>query len=155
MTYDLGAPPPYADSSLDQNRRLCDNNRRQCFSRLRPVRHPAVMRGAGDITRSSAFDGARHRVDRVAATVNMRAFESVDMDTQWLHVKVHPNAGKDVLVAMGPGRFEAWVKAKPMDGHANDAVIGLLVRDLKISAGSLRLVKGRSRRHKIFKVISA
>ena len=35
------------------------------------------------------------------------------MDHGWISVKVHPNAGKDVLVGVGPGRFEAWVKAKP------------------------------------------
>ena len=70
----------------------------------------------------------------------------------WLRVKVHPNAGKDVLVSLGPGRFEAWVKAKPVEGMANDAVTRLLVRHLQLSEDRIRLVKGRGSRLKLFKV---
>ena len=75
------------------------------------------------------------------------------METQWLSVKVHPDAAKDVLISVGPGRFEAWVKAKPVEGHANEAVTHLLVRTLRISQERLRLVKGALGRHKVFKVI--
>ena len=76
------------------------------------------------------------------------------MPDQWLSVKVHPRAGKDVLVQMGPGRFEAWVRAKPLSGQANEAVRVLLARALQIAPGRLRLVKGWSGRHKVFRVIS-
>ena len=69
-------------------------------------------------------------------------------------VKVRPNAGKEVLISTGPGRFEAWVKAKPLERRANDAVISLLARTLRIPAVSIRLVKGAHKRHKLFKVIS-
>ena len=75
------------------------------------------------------------------------------MDT-WLHVKVHPNAGKDVLVSLGPGRFEAWVKAKPIDGQANHAVAQLIARSLQLSPGQVRLVKGHSSRRKVFKIVT-
>jgi len=71
-----------------------------------------------------------------------------------LVVKVHPNAGKDVLIGQGPGRFEAWVKAKPMQGDANDAVERLLAHGLGITRGQLKLVKGRGGRLKIFRVIA-
>ena len=75
------------------------------------------------------------------------------METQWISVKVHPHAAKDVLIGVGPGRFEAWVKAKPMEGRANEAVSNLLVRTLRIPQGRLRLIKGALGRHKVFKVI--
>lgn len=75
------------------------------------------------------------------------------MDTEWISVKVHPNAGKDVLVGVGPGRFEAWVKAKPIQGDANDAVTRLLSRVLQIGQERLRLVKGRQGRHKVFRIL--
>lgn len=74
------------------------------------------------------------------------------METTWLSVNVHPNAGKDVLIALGPGRFEAWVKAKPTDGQANDAVARLLARTFHIPPQRVRLIKGRSGRHKLFQV---
>ena len=76
------------------------------------------------------------------------------MAEYWMTVKVHPNAGKDVLVNVGPGRFEAWVKAKPMDGQANAAVIRLLARALEVPQTSVRLTKGRSGRHKVFRIIA-
>ena len=75
------------------------------------------------------------------------------MDQSWIHVKVHPNAGKDVLVGIGPGRFEAWVKAKPMEGRANESIINLLVRHLQVPPAQVRLVKGRGGRHKVFRVL--
>ncbi len=77
------------------------------------------------------------------------------MDTQWLSVKVHPHAKKDLLVCTGPGRFEAWVRAKPMDGQANTALQALLARALRISPQHIRLAKGAMGRHKVFKVTEA
>ena len=71
-----------------------------------------------------------------------------------LSVKVHPNAGKDVLLSQGPGRFEAWVKAKPIHGDANEAVERLLSRALGIARNQLKLVKGRGGRVKVFQVIA-
>ena len=70
-----------------------------------------------------------------------------------VYVKVNPRAGRDVLVSTAPGRFEAWIKAKPVDGRANEAVAALLARALQISGKQVRLVKGRSGRHKVFKII--
>ena len=72
------------------------------------------------------------------------------MSTQWLSVKVHPRAAKDALISVGPGRFEAWVRAKPAEGEANSAVLRLLAQGLQVGRDRLRLVKGRGGRHKIF-----
>ena len=73
---------------------------------------------------------------------------------QYLTVKVHPNAGKDVLVGVAPGRFEAWVRAKPMQGDANEAVERLLSSALKIPRSQLKLIKGRAGRMKIFRMVT-
>lgn len=73
------------------------------------------------------------------------------MPDDWLHVTVHPRAKKDLVVQHGPGRYEAWVKAKPIGGEANEAVADLLSRVLQVPRGSLRLTKGRSGRHKLFR----
>ena len=75
------------------------------------------------------------------------------MDPQWLTVKVHPGAGKDVLVSMGPGRFEAWVKSKPLEGRANEAVLDLLARTLRIPRERLKLVKGWKARQKVVRIV--
>jgi uncharacterized protein YggU (UPF0235/DUF167 family) len=73
---------------------------------------------------------------------------------EWVSVKVHPQAGKDVLVGVAPGRFEAWVRAKPLAGRANDAVIALLATHLGVAADRLRLIKGRAGRIKVFRILS-
>ena len=75
------------------------------------------------------------------------------MPQESISVKVHPNASKDVLVSTGPGRFEAWIRAKPIEGRANEVVLGLLAQGLRIPREQLRLVKGRMGRHKVFRVV--
>jgi uncharacterized protein (TIGR00251 family) len=71
----------------------------------------------------------------------------------WISVKVHPNAKKEVLVSLGANRYEAWVRAKPMEGRANDALINLLARSLQLPQGAFHLIKGAMTRHKVFRVI--
>ena len=74
------------------------------------------------------------------------------MGDLWMTVKVHPNAGKDALISLSPGRFEAWVRTKPMEGRANEAVVNLLVRHLQVARDEVRLVKGHRGRVKVFKI---
>ena len=75
------------------------------------------------------------------------------MQTQYLSVLVHPGAKKDMLVQTAPGRLEAWVRAKPQDGHANEALAHLLARSLEIPRERLHLIKGGFTRRKLFKVV--
>ena len=75
------------------------------------------------------------------------------MPDQWIMVRVHPRANKDVLVALSPGRFEAWVRAKPLEGQANVAVTALLARTLQIAVSRVRLVKGSRGTHKLFQLV--
>ena len=75
------------------------------------------------------------------------------MQDTYLLVKVRPHAGKEMLIGTGPGRFEAWVKAKPMEGRANDAVVALLARGLRRPVSSIRLIKGAHKRNKVFRVM--
>ena len=75
------------------------------------------------------------------------------MPTQSISVKVHPNAKKELLVSYGPQRFEAWVRAKPHDGDANDAVASLIAKGLGVPLSAVRLVKGWSGRHKVFRLL--
>ena len=75
------------------------------------------------------------------------------MDLRWISIRVHPHARKAVLVQIGPNRFEAWVKAKPIGGLANAEVIDLLARTLQISPARIRLIKGGDTRNKLFKLV--
>ena len=74
------------------------------------------------------------------------------MGQRSLYVKVHPNAGKNVLVATALDRAEAWVKAKPVDGQANEAVARLIARSFAVAPSQVRLVKGGSGRRKVYRI---
>ena len=76
------------------------------------------------------------------------------MGQQSIYVKVHSNAGKDVLVATAPDRAEAWVKAKPVNGQANVAVARLIARSLAVAPTQVKLVKGASSSRKVFRIIT-
>ncbi len=73
---------------------------------------------------------------------------------EYILVKVHPHARKDVLLSLGAERFEAWVRAKPLEGRANEAVVNLLARYLQLPHARIRLVKGHSGRSKVFRLLS-
>ncbi|MBI2093947.1 MAG: DUF167 domain-containing protein [Candidatus Omnitrophica bacterium] len=70
----------------------------------------------------------------------------------YLSVKTHPGASKEMLIGHSPGRFEAWIKAKPQEGKANEALLSLLSRILQIPRNRLRLIRGHNSRQKLFQV---
>ena len=75
------------------------------------------------------------------------------MQIQWISVLVHPGSKKEIVVQTAPGRLEAWVRAKPQEGQANEALAQLLARSLQIPRERLRLIKGGFTRRKLFKVV--
>ena len=75
------------------------------------------------------------------------------MQIQWISVLVHPGSKKEIVVQTAPGRLEAWVRAKPQEGQANEAHAQLLARSLQIPRERLRLIKGGFTRRKLFKVV--
>ena len=68
-------------------------------------------------------------------------------------VTVHPHAKKDILIGLGSNRFEAWIRAKPIGGQANNALLALLGSSLQLAPSQLRLVKGHLGRHKVIQVL--
>ncbi len=75
-------------------------------------------------------------------------------DTIWVSAKVHPTARKDMLVSLAPGRVEVWVKAKPLEGQANDAVAQLLAAHWQVPRHQVQLMKGRLSPFKLFKIVT-
>lgn len=77
------------------------------------------------------------------------------MEATAVRVIVHPNAGKDLLIGARPGHYEAWIRAKPVEGRANEAVAVLLARSFGVPASAIRLVKGHRSRVKVFSIRAA
>ncbi len=70
-----------------------------------------------------------------------------------IKVKVNPGAKKQQITKKSPDSFEIRVKAKPIQGSANQAVIKVLADYFKIPRQKIRLIKGARSRNKIFKLL--
>ncbi len=69
-----------------------------------------------------------------------------------IKVKVFPNSKKEEIIKKTEDSFEVRVRAKPIRGLANKAVINILSLYFKIPASKIRLTKGFKERNKIFEI---
>ena len=69
-----------------------------------------------------------------------------------LEVKVKPGARVDELTALADGTWQARVKAPPVDGKANAAVIELIAAHFGLRKAQVTLKSGASGRRKLFLV---
>ncbi len=66
-----------------------------------------------------------------------------------LRVKVKPGARVDELTELDDGTWQARVKAPPVDGKANAAVIALVARHFGVPKASVQIKSGASGRLKL------
>ncbi len=71
----------------------------------------------------------------------------------YLKIKVHPNSKKDEVVRKGDDSYEIFVRAKPVEGKANEDMLSLLADHLKVARSKLRLVRGAMARNKLVEKI--
>ena len=69
-----------------------------------------------------------------------------------LAVRVTPGARVEAL-ELSEGRLSAKVRAKPEDGKANEAVLGLIARALGVAPSRLSLLRGATSREKQFRLV--
>lgn len=65
-----------------------------------------------------------------------------------IKVKVIPNAKKNEVLEED-GKFKVYVKAPPIDGKANKALIELLARHFKVKKDVVRVIRGKKSKEKI------
>lgn len=65
-------------------------------------------------------------------------------------VKVKPNSRENSIKKLENGSFEAKVSVPPEKGKANQKVIELLAKELKIAKSRITLIKGETSKEKIF-----
>ena len=68
-----------------------------------------------------------------------------------LAVRVTPGARIETL-EIGEGKLVAKVRAKPQDGKANDAVLGLIAKALGLAPSRVHLLRGATSREKLVQV---
>ena len=64
-------------------------------------------------------------------------------------ITVKPGASKDEIIETSPGNLTVRIHAKPHDGEANTALIGLLSKYFDVPKTSIAIVKGEKSRNKV------
>lgn len=65
-----------------------------------------------------------------------------------LQVKVKPGSGKDEISVDAENNISIKIKAKPIDGEANDYLVRYLSKELDISRSCVQIEKGATSRLK-------
>ena len=69
-----------------------------------------------------------------------------------ISVKVKPQTKEDKVKKIGLDNYVVWVKAKAIEGKANQAVVKILSEYFDIAKSKVVLIKGKRTRDKIFMV---
>ncbi|MEA3295589.1 MAG: DUF167 domain-containing protein [Patescibacteria group bacterium] len=69
-----------------------------------------------------------------------------------IRVKVFPNSNKREIIEKAENSFEIKVQEKPQNNLANEQVMEILASYFKITENSVKLIKGRKQRSKIFEI---
>ena len=69
-----------------------------------------------------------------------------------IFVKEKPNAKETIVRRIDETHFEVSVKEPPVQGRANEAIVGALAGYFNISLSQIQMVSGWSSRNKIFDV---
>ncbi len=74
--------------------------------------------------------------------------------SQRISVRVKPRASRDQIIGYNPAleRLEVQVRAAPVNNAANESVIKLLAKSLRVPKSRLRIVSGAKSRDKIIEV---
>ena len=67
-------------------------------------------------------------------------------------VRVQPRARRDEIVGWQGSTLRLRVTAPPVDGRANDAVIGVLAEAIGVPRAAVGLVSGATSRNKLFRI---
>lgn len=65
-----------------------------------------------------------------------------------IEIKLHPGSSQEKLEKISEGKFEVWIKEKPIDGKANES----LVKFLKKQGMKTKIISGLTSRNKILEL---
>lgn len=69
-----------------------------------------------------------------------------------ISIKVKPQAKEDKVKKIGLNNYVVWIKAKAIEGKANQAAVKILSDYFDIAKSKVVLIKGKRARDKIFMV---
>ncbi|MGD8207243.1 MAG: DUF167 family protein [Thiohalocapsa sp.] len=93
--------------------------------------------------------------DRTEASAERRSAESWyrwDGESLLILVRAQPRAGRDAFDAPVGDRLRVRLRAPPVDGKANDALIRLLARSFGVPRRQVQIVGGTQARDKLVRI---
>ncbi len=69
-----------------------------------------------------------------------------------ISVKLKPQARQDKVEAIDADSYMVWVKAKAVEGQANQAAAKLLAEYFNLPKSQVMLIKGKTSRNKVFAI---
>ena len=69
-----------------------------------------------------------------------------------INIKVTPKAKENSIKKIDSTNYHIKITAPPDKGKANQAIIKLLAKELKIPKSSLQIIKGKTSRNKIIEI---
>jgi len=67
-------------------------------------------------------------------------------------VKVKANTSQERIEKIGDTNFIVWIREKPVEGKANEAVIKALAEYFGVAKSNIALIKGQASKQKIFEI---
>jgi hypothetical protein len=67
-------------------------------------------------------------------------------------VRVKTNASKNLVEVIEEGKLRVWIKEKPIQGKANEAVLKILAEHFGVKPSVVVLIKGHKSKEKIIRV---
>ena len=75
-------------------------------------------------------------------------------DALLLNVLVQPKAGKDQIVGQQGEELKVRIKAPPVDGEANQALLKFLSKTFKVPKSNIEIISGETSRHKRLRILA-
>lgn len=75
-------------------------------------------------------------------------------DTGLLQLRVHPNARRNEIAGFTDAVLQVKIAAPPVKGKANKELVAFLSKVLRVSQGSLTIIKGHTSRNKVIAIDS-
>lgn len=69
-----------------------------------------------------------------------------------ISVKVKASSSREKVERIDDSNYAVWVKAKPADGKANEAVIKALAGHFGTAKSNINLLRGQASKHKIVEI---
>jgi len=69
-----------------------------------------------------------------------------------IKIKVIPRAKQNEITELPDGNFKVKLKAPPVDGKANEALVEFLSEEWGVTKSNIRIVKGEKGRNKIVEI---